>query len=103
MISQRFFRAFSASRNRAFEALGDKKKFRSDIFSPYVSAEISGVSQTVERRGTFHNATLDLDRIELMCFVVVNDAGNDEQESRHHQPSSDFRIRVRQNTPQWRS
>ena len=41
MISQRFFRAFSASRNRAFEALDDKKKFRSDIFSPYVSAEIS--------------------------------------------------------------
>src|SRR5215470_7788749 len=31
IISQRFLRAFSASRNRAFDALGDKKKFRSGI------------------------------------------------------------------------
>src|SRR6185369_6613287 len=31
MISQRFFRAFSASRNRAFEALGDKKKLLSGM------------------------------------------------------------------------
>ena len=53
----------------------------------------------MERRGTFHNATLDLDRIELMCFVVLNDAAMTSEWS-HRQPSSDFQIRVRQNTPQ---
>jgi hypothetical protein len=50
--------------------LGDKKKFLSDIFSPYSSCRNLEVSQTVKRRDTFHNASLDLDRIELVCFVV---------------------------------
>src|SRR6185369_3495661 len=35
IISQRFLRACSASRKRAFDAFGDKKKFLSDIFSPF--------------------------------------------------------------------
>src|ERR1041385_4821497 len=43
IISQRFFRAFSASRNRAFEAFGDKKKFLSDIFSPLWVQKSRGV------------------------------------------------------------
>jgi len=41
----------------------------------------------VKRRGTFHNATLDLDRIELMCFVVLNDAAMTSEWS-HRQPSA---------------
>ena len=68
MISQRFCRAFSASRNRAFEAFGDKKKFLSDIFSPFIFVQKSRGFADSETAGTFHNAAFD--RIELMCFVV---------------------------------
>jgi hypothetical protein len=41
IISQRFLRACSASRKRAFEAFGDKKKLLSDIYFSFASAKIS--------------------------------------------------------------
>src|SRR5215216_4639127 len=56
MISQRFLRAFSASRNRAFEAFGDKKKFLSDILSPYCSCRNPEVFADDGTGGTFPQA-----------------------------------------------
>src|SRR6476469_1199259 len=58
IISQRFFRAFSASRNRAFEALGDKKKFLSGIFSPLLVQKSRFFRRQWNWLGTFHNTEL---------------------------------------------
>jgi hypothetical protein len=51
MISQRFLRAFSASRKRAFEALGDKKKFLSDIYFSFDGEQTRRASADDGRRG----------------------------------------------------
>jgi hypothetical protein len=51
MISQRFLRAFSASRKRAFEALGDKKKFLSDIYFSFVVSKPEGLPQMMDAGG----------------------------------------------------
>ena len=52
MISHRFLRACSASRKRAFEAFGDKKKFLSGICFSFARCKIHGISQAVERWGS---------------------------------------------------
>jgi hypothetical protein len=50
IISHLFRRACSASRKRAFEAFGDKKKFLSGIVSPLLIRRISnGIVQEAER------------------------------------------------------
>ena len=68
MISQRFFRAFSASRSRALEAFDDKKKFLSDIFSP-LGAEIPRFSQTAERGKGSTTQNPDQIRTNLMLAL----------------------------------
>jgi hypothetical protein len=50
-MSHRSFRACSASRKRALEAFGDKKKFLSGICFSFGTKILSGISQEVERWG----------------------------------------------------
>jgi hypothetical protein len=57
MISCRFFLACSASRKRAFEAFGDKKKFLSDICFSFGGAKKSQwYAQEAERRESLHSS-----------------------------------------------
>jgi hypothetical protein len=56
-MSHRSFRACSASRKRAFEAFGDKKKFLSDICFSFDTKILRGIAQEVERRGLSFPAT----------------------------------------------
>jgi hypothetical protein len=56
-MSHRSFRACSASRKRAFEAFGDKKKFLSDICFSFDIKILRGIAQEVERRGLSFPAT----------------------------------------------
>src|SRR5215217_3809357 len=89
MISQRFFRAFSASRSRALDALGDKKKFLSDIFSPFRcrNSEVFADSGTGEGSTTQNH---DQIRTNLMWLCSVNDAPMTRRSSAS-KPSSDFK------------
>jgi hypothetical protein len=79
MISQRFFRAFSASRSRALEALGDKKKFLSDIFSPFLDVEIPKFFADMWSGGRSTTRNRDQVRTNLMWLCSVNDAPLDEK------------------------
>ena len=56
-MSHRSFRACSASRKRAFEAFGDKKKFLSGICSPLLLVQkfSTGISQEVDPGESFQH------------------------------------------------
>jgi len=56
-------------------------------------------SETV---GTFHNATLDLDRIELMCFKV-NDAAMTSRWAAINQPQATSKSEWREDTTRLKS
>jgi hypothetical protein len=64
IISCRFFLACSASRKRAFEAFGDKKKFLSDICFSFVGEQNpEGLPQTMERRVVLRSSNVESDQV----------------------------------------
>src|SRR6185295_11938689 len=62
MMSQRSFRACSASRKRAFEAFGDKKKFLSGICFSFIGTRIWMSNRSAERRGLTFRYALTFDQ-----------------------------------------